>query len=399
MAPKSIKSAELAEILGRIKGPRRFIQVLLGPRQTGKTTMARKLLEAPGISGQYATADEPLVKGASWIEQQWQAGRLKAGKGGGAKTLLVLDEIQKIPGWSETVKRLWDEDSATRTPLQVLVLGSSPWLMQNGLTESLAGRFEVIHVTHWNFAEMQGAFRWGLDRFLFFGGYPGAAALVSDVDRWRNYLLESIIETTLSRDILLSNRIEKPVLLRRLFELGCHYSGQVLSYQKILGQLQDKGNTTTLAHYLTLLSRAGMLTGLEKFAGQKARQRASSPKLLVLNTGLISAITQTDPERAKADPEFWGRLTESAVGNHLVNASIGTTVEVQYWAEGNAEVDFVLVQRDKAVLIEVKSSRTQGWKKGPEAFAKHFPVHKQLLVGNGGMPLEEFLTVSPEELF
>jgi predicted AAA+ superfamily ATPase len=307
--------------------------------------------------------------------------------------------VPKVTGWSETVKRLWDEDGRARRPLKVVLLGSSPLLLQRGLTESLAGRFEIIRVPHWSFAEMREAFGWTLERFLYFGGYPGAAPLIGDRDRWARYILDSLIETTISRDILLLTRVDKPALLRRLFQLGCDYSGQVLSYQKMLGQLQDAGNTTTLAHYLDLLSGAGMLTGLAKFAGQRVRQRGSSPKLQVLNTGLMTAPAPLDLESARRDREFWGRLVESAVGAHLLNSAAGTKVEVYYWREANREVDFVLRAGKRVVAVEVKSGRKRETPHGLEAFSKAFRPHRALLVGGQGIPVEEFLLRPAEAWF
>ena len=235
--------------------------------------------------------------------------------------MLVLDEIQKVPGWSEAVKRLWDEDTRLRRALKVVILGSAPLLVQRGLAESLAGRFEVLQLQHWSFAEMREAFGWSLDTYLFYGGYPGAAPLVGEPSRWARYVLDSLVETTIARDVLLLSRVDKPALLRRLFELGCRYSGQILSYTRMLGQLQDAGNTTTLAHYLDLLAAAGMLEGLQKYAGAAVRQRGSSPKLQVLNTALMTAPMGLALEEARADRELWGQLVESAVGAHLANAA------------------------------------------------------------------------------
>ena len=384
----------------RLGEPRRFIQVLAGPRQTGKTTLARQLLSDFKGPGHYATADEPVLKNRLWIEQQWETARFGARKEGRRSPgLLVLDEVQKIPGWSETVKRLWDEDTAAKRTLHVIFLDSSPLLVQRGLTESLAGRFEVVHVTHWSLDEMRGAFGWDLDRYLFYGGYPGAAALVSDHPRWKHYIQESPIETSVSRDVLLMTRVDKPALLRRLFELGCSYSGQVLSYQKMIGQLQDAGNTTTLAHYLQLLSGAGLLTGLSKYSGQKVRQRASSPKLLVLNTALMSATSHLTLDEAKRDPDYWGRLVETAVGAHLVNSVIGRDVHVYYWAAGNREVDFVLQRGKELVAIEVKSGRLKTALSGMAAFTSAAKVRKALLVGPQGIPLEDFLQTDPATWF
>ncbi len=387
-------------LMNRLAESRRFIQVLSGPRQTGKTTLAQQSMAGIQISSHYATADEPTLKDRIWIEQQWEVARMKTKSGGRKKkALLVLDEIQKITGWSETVKRLWDEDTANKLPLQVIVLGSSALLVQHGLTESLAGRFEVIPVTHWSFAEMQKAFGWNVDEYIFFGGYPGAAELIQEEVRWSNYIRDALIETTISRDILLMTRVDKPALLRRLFQLGCNYSGQVLSYQKMLGQLQDAGNTTTLAHYLDLLQSAGILTGLSKYAGQRVRQRASSPKLLVLNTALMSASGSVKMKEAKQEPDQWGRWVESAVGSSLANGIIGKNIELFYWSSRNREVDFVLSRKNELVAIEVKSGRNRGTFPGVEAFSKEFKVKRKLLVGPQGIALDEFLLIPPEELF
>lgn len=385
-------------ILGRIHEPRRFIQALAGPRQTGKTTLAKQTMELLDIPNHYASADEPALKDSTWIEQQWEVARTKLRLDTSfKKALFVLDEVQKITGWSETVKRLWDEDSANDIPLYVIVLGSSPLLVQRGLTESLAGRFEIIPVTHWSFDEMNRAFGWDVDQYVFYGGYPGASELIQDHQRWSNYIIDSLIETTISRDILLMRRVDKPALLRRLFELGCTYSGHILSYQKMLGQLHDAGNTTTLAHYLNLLEGAGLIAGLPKYAGQKVRQRASSPKLQVLNTALLTAPSQLTLNEAKQDPEFWGRLVESAVGAALVNGTRGKGIELFYWASRNKEVDFVLRRAKNLTVIEVKSSRRKTNLPGVEAFSREFRVKRKLLVGAQGIQLKEFLLTPPEQ--
>lgn len=272
----------------RLAEPHRFIQVITGPRQVGKTTLVQQVIERSGWAARFASADEPALRGGDWIEQQWEAAR-RMPKVRRQGPVLVLDEVQKAPHWSETIKRLWDIDSREKRSMYVILLGSSPLLIQNGLSENLAGRFEVIHLPHWSYSEMRAAFGWGIEQYLYYGGYPGAAPLITEPDRWKRYIKDSLIETTISRDVLLLSRVDKPALLRRLFELGCHYSGQVLSYTKMLGQLQDAGNTTTLAHYLELLTGAGMLTGLSKFAGQTVRSRGSSPKLQVFNTALMTA--------------------------------------------------------------------------------------------------------------
>jgi predicted AAA+ superfamily ATPase len=375
------------QMLGRLSEPRRFIQVLSGPRQVGKTTLARQLIEAIDFPFHYASADMPTLQHQAWIEQQWQIARLKAAEGA---ALLVLDEIHKIPNWSGIVKSYWDEDTRSSLPLQVMLLGSSPLLLQRGLTESLAGRFELVPLGHWSFAEMREAFGWNLNQYIYFGGYPGAAALIGDPGRWSQYIVESMIETTISRDILLMTRVDKPALLRRLFQLGCDYTGQVLSFQKMTGQRQDAGNTTTLAHYLELLRGAGFIAGLQKFTGRRSLRRASSPKLIVLNTALASAVSGRLFNEALEDREFWGRLVESAVGAHLVNSAANLQAEVFYWRERNREVDFVLRSGKTLVALEVKSGSAPQMHSGMAEFRKRYAKSRPLLVGAGGISLDEF---------
>lgn len=387
----------LALLLRRLQEPRRFLQVLAGPRQVGKTTLARQAMSEFGERSTYATADNPAPSDWVWLEQQWQAVRLRCRQNG--PWLLVLDEIQKVTRWSELIKRLWDEDSAEGLDLRVMLLGSSPLLVQHGLTESLAGRFEILRAGHWTFAEMHDAFGSSLEEYIYFGGYPGAATLIHEQDRWRRYLLDSLIETTLARDILMMTRVDKPALLRQLFRLGCEYSGQILSYQKMLGQLQEAGNTTTLAHYLELLAGAGMLYGISKYAGQVVRQRVSSPKFQVLNNGLKSAQTTSSFAEVRYDPEQWGRMVESAVGAYLTGFALAGECEVFYWREVSKEVDFVLRRGDRLVAIEVKSGRRRDSLPGMAAFDKAFHPSRKLLVGSGGIPVEEFLSIPAGNLF
>ena len=275
----------------------------------------------------------------------------------------------------------------------MVILGSPPLLVQRGLAESLTGRFEVLRLGHWAFAEMQDAFGFSLDQYLYFGGYPGAAPLIGEPQRWARYVIDSLIETTISRDVLLLTRVDKPALLRRMFELGCRYSGQVLSYTKMLGQLQEAGNATTLAHYLDLLAAAGLLQGLPKFAGQTVRQRGSSPKLQVLNTALLTAPTGLSFDDARADRMFWGRLVESAVGAHLANAAASGGFELFYWRERNREVDFVARSGRLTTAIEVKSGRAPDALPGMDAFAAAFSPGRTLLVGGDGVSMEDFLSM------
>lgn len=379
-------------LAARLAEPRRFLQVVAGARQVGKTTVVEQVLGRLDVPSVFVSADEPTVGDTAWLAAQWDRARIVAADAGQAGAVLALDEAQKIPRWSETVKRLWDEDTRARRRLKVVLLGSAPLLMQQGLTESLAGRFEVTHLPHWSYTEMRGAFGFSLEQYLYFGGYPGAAGLISEPQRWKRYLLDALIETTISRDVLLMTRVDKPALLRRLFELGCRYSGQVLSYTKMLGQLQDAGNTTTLAHYLDLLSGAGMVAGLQKYAGKALRQRGSSPKLQVMNTALMTALSGLSPDEARTDREFRGRLVESAVGAHLANAAATGSCELFYWREQSREVDFVVRAGRTVVAIEVKSGRAPDAFPGLAAFAAAFKPKRTLLVGADGIALEEFLT-------
>lgn len=380
---------QVATLAARLIEPRRFIQVVAGPRQVGKSTLVQQATDTLAQPVCHASADEPTLRSTDWMAQQWDAARLAIAGPEGA--VLVLDEIQKIPGWSETVKRLWDEDTRAKRPLKVVLLGSAPLLIAQGLTESLAGRFETIAVSHWSLAEMRAAFDWSLDEFVFYGGYPGAAPLIDEPERWRRYVADSLIETSISRDVLLLTRVDKPALLRRVFELACRYSGQVLSYTKMLGQLQDAGNTTTLAHYLTLLAGAGMVCGVPKYAGDVARSRGSSPKLQVLNTALMTVMSGLSLDEARADREFWGRLVESAVGAHLANAAMRGECTLHYWREGNREVDFIVSTAHRLTAIEVKSGRAPLAHAGTTAFVEAFKPQRSLLVGGDGIALDDFL--------
>jgi uncharacterized protein len=372
---------------------------LVGPRQVGKTTLISQLLAASNIPNYFIAADAVPNTSAVWLEQQWEIARQRFKQSGAQEFIVAIDEIQKISNWSEVVKAQWDADTRTGIALKIILLGSSRLLLQQGLTESLAGRFELTYLGHWSFIEMEQAFAWTTDQFAWFGGYPGAARLISDEPRWKKYISDALIEPTISRDILSLTRVDKPALLRRLFEFGCLYSGQLLSYNKMLGQLLDAGNTTTLAHYLDLLDSAGLLCGLEKYAGDRLRQRLSSPKFQVHNTALIASTHLATFSEITQQPVQWGRIVESAIGAHLVNFARQENFRLYYWREGNDEVDFVIEHRGKTVAIEVKSGAKYGSLKGMDEFKKQFKPDKLLLVGSTGLAWQEFLTINPIQLF
>jgi hypothetical protein len=388
----------LAQLKSRLLAePRRFMQVLHGPRQVGKTTLALQLMAASPFPTHFAAADALPSGNATWIAQQWESARVRWQQSGAPEALLIFDEIQKIEAWSEQVKKEWDRDSRGGLPLKVLLLGSSRLLLQQGLSESLAGRYEASYIGHWSFSEMRDAFQFSPDDHVWFGGYPGAVPLIADEARWKQYIQDALIEASVSRDILMISRVNKPALLRRLFELGCLYSGQILSYTKIMGQLQDAGNTTTLAHYLHLLDTAGLLAGLEKYSPQPVRQRSSSPKFQVHNTALMSAQQPGLRAEAQARPAEWGRRVESAIGAHLLHYSLRGSYRLSYWRQGDEEVDFVLSRGEQLLAIEVKSG-SSGHPAGMKAFQKAFPGVRALLVGQDGIPWQEFLALDPSQL-
>lgn len=389
-----IRRHAFSVLMERLGQERRFIQVLAGPRQVGKTTLALQVGDSLSLPSHYAAADAVGPSPSAWLETEWEKARSLAGRSSKG-AVLFLDEVQKIPDWSAITKKQWDQDSRRRLPLRVVLLGSSQLLLMSGLSESLAGRFETIYVPHWSFKEMRDAFGFSLDEFVTWGSYPGAAPLVHDKARFLAYIRDSLIETTISRDILYLVRVDKPVLLRRLFELGCFYSGQILSYQKMLGQMQEGGNVVTLAHYLELLGGAGLLVGLERYSGSHVSKRGSSPKLLALNNALLTALRPDDADEADAR----GRLVETAVGAHLFRAARASGFELSWWREANREVDFVMAKGRRLVAIEVKSGTRREALPGLDHFARRHSAARRLLVGGDGIDLETFLLADPMRWF
>ncbi len=412
--PPRFERSQVAGLIERLAGPPRRITALFGPRQCGKTTIADQALASLRRQNSHRTlyraADQPppdavreqrstvglvsALPDPKWIVAQWREARRLANERPPA--VLVLDEIQLIPQWSTVVKGLWDEDRGLRHRPHIVLLGSVPLRIQQGLKESLAGRFAPLPVHHWSLVEMAAAFGFELQQFLFYGSYPGAADLTGRgrVDDWREAVLDGCVLPTVERDILGLTRVDKPVLMKRLFDLSAHYSGQIVSFTKLVGHLQEAGNTTTVARYLGLLEAAGLVAGLSNYARSPLRRRAS-PKLLVLNTALMTASSGHDPEEARADRSFWGRLVESAVGAHLYRTRRPGT-SLHYWRFKGQEVDFVLQRGPHVLAVEVKSGDPRGPHSGLAAFGKKFPGARGLMVGAEGVPLVEFLAEPAE---
>lgn len=377
----------VSQLIDRLTEPRRFIQIVVGPRQTGKTTAILQMLEEIDIKTHFVSADDPSLNSIEWLRNEWEQSRLLTKTG---EAILVIDEIQKIEDWSSVVKLLWDEDTRLRLPLKVVLTGSSALLLQKSLSESLMGRFEILYSPHWNYAECKEAFGYSLDDFLFFGGYPGASALIKDENRWARYMGMSIVEPTISQDILLMEEVRKPALLRSLFMLGSMYSSQELSFTKMLGQLQDAGNTVTLAHYLDLLGKANMLTGLQNFSGNQIRSRKSSPRFMVYDTSLMTYADGSNRQRLLKNPTDRGRLVESSVGAYLLAKGAEEGFEVYWWRERSSEVDFVIKKGNQLTAIEVKSGRVKSLG-GSLLFKKLYPEALSIIIGSTNYGLEDFL--------
>lgn len=393
------KRVQYDTLLTRINEPRRFIQVVMGPRQVGKTTTVKQVLSQLSAENYlFYSADDVLASQSYWISDVWDVARTQLQVNGLSEMLLVIDEIQKISRWSDVVKKEWDSDTFNDVNIKVVLLGSSRVLLQKGLAESLAGRFETIKFAHWSYKEMKEAFGLSLNQYIYFGGYPGATSFIEDEQRWTSYVKDSIIESSINKDILMDSPIGKPALLRQTFELGAAYSGQILSLTKMLGQLQDAGNTTTLSGYLSLLNDSGLIGGLQKYANDLSRRRGSIPKFQVYNNALRNVYAEESYNEVVKNPKQWGRIVESAVGAYLLSNSFELDYELFYWREGNDEVDFIIKKNSKVVALEVKSGndmRNSGLSKFREAFN---PLHS-FIVGKDGISLEQFFLMDIAKLF
>lgn len=352
-----------ANLQARLSEPLPLVQVLLGPRQVGKTTAAKELFDSFTGGKLMVSADGPIPPDYEWLKEQWFRARALP-----RPTLLIVDEVQKVDGWSEVVKLLFDEDRST-TDLRVLLLGSSSLYLQRGLSESLAGRFELLRAYHWNLGDMEHKFGFSVEQFLSYGGYPGAARFVSDsgsTDRWQSYMLNSVVEPVLGKDLALASSVSRPALLRQTFELAMSYPAQEVSYQKLLGQLQGRGAIDAVKHSLSQFEAAFLLRQVFRYSTRPLSTRTSSPKLLPLTPALPHAFA--DPRRLSVDSEWRGRIFEAAVGAALARSER----ELFFWRDGQNEVDFVIIRDGVPIAIEVKSGRRRAGN-GISKFCSLFP--------------------------
>lgn len=392
------KKPEYHKIKTRLEEERRFIQVVMGARQIGKSTVVKQVLNDISIPFLFYSADNVPATNSSWISNCWAAARSLKQHNESKTIILAIDEIQKIANWSEVVKKEWDNDTFHDRDIKVLLLGSSRVLLEKGLSESLAGRFEEIRMSHWSYIEMRECFGFTVDQYLFYGGYPGAAPLINDADRFEQYIQSAIIDATINKDILMDTPISKPALLKQTFELGAAYSGNLLSLNKMLGSLQDAGNTSTLAGYVNLLNESGLLCGLQKYSVDMSRRRASIPKFQVYNNALKMAYNSMSFEQAILDRKAWGHIFESGIGAYLVSQAFINRFDVYYWRERNDEVDFILHKKGTLIAIEVKSNaekRTTGLNK----FKQLYNPKTSFIVGDGGISVEDFLMMDINKLF
>lgn len=392
------RRSQYKEVMERMNEPRRFIQVLAGPRQVGKSTLIGQVLNDCTLPHYSYNADGVDENDSDWIRRIWESTRVQMDSKQQTEVVLVIDEIQKIRQWSEMVKREWDADTRDKRQLKLFLLGSSRLMLRKGLTESLAGRFELIRLGHWTLIEMQDAFGWTLDQYIYYGGYPGTAGLSEDMRRWKRYVRESLVAPAIEKDVILTSNIYKPALMKQLFELGCSYSAEQLSLTKVVGQLQDAGNVTTLSSYLNILRECNLLTGLQKFAHDGARRYQSVPKFQVYNNALLTAYRGTSYDKDRTDPQIWGRWVESAVGAYLLSGAEEGDYGVYYWRERSDEVDFVVVHQGEVIALEVKSGR-RGMNSGLPLFCQKFNPRRAFVVGTDGVPLEDFFKMRIEDLF
>lgn len=384
----------------RMAEPRRRMQIVMGPRQVGKSTLVGQFTEGISVPFDFFAADGVNRFDSSWIPNKWQQVRMRMDIHSEQEHILIIDEVQKIRGWSEQVKKEWDEDSRSHRNLKVILLGSSRILLQKGLEESLEGRFETIKMGYWDWQEMHEAFGFSMDEYVYFGGFPGLAPDIQDEDRWRNLMEDSIISPILTRDILEIEEIRNPALLRQVFELACIESAKELSLTKMQGTM-NSGTVPTIKNYLDILNKSMIVQPLQNYSPSRVKEKQSVPKMQVFNNAFRNRFGTFSFDEARVDPAEWGRLVESAVGAHLANRAMTDDYELFYWRnERRQECDYVLRKGQALVAIEVKSGsvdKTVGFEKFKEQFADN--VTAAFIVGPHALPLDDFFMMDLKSLF
>lgn len=384
----------------RMAEPRRRMQIVMGPRQVGKSTLVGQFTEGISVPFDFFAADGVNRFDSSWIPNKWQQVRMRMDIHSEQEHILIIDEVQKIRGWSEQVKKEWDEDSRSHRNLKVILLGSSRLLLQKGLEESIEGRFETIKMGYWDWQEMHEAFGFSMDEYVYFGGFPGLAPDIQDEDRWRNLMEDSIISPILTRDILEIEEIRNPALLRQVFELACIESTKELSLTKMQGTM-NSGTVPTIKNYLDILNKSMIVQPLQNYSPSRVKEKQSVPKMQVFNNAFRNRFGTFSFDEARVDPAEWGRLVESAVGAHLANRAMTDDYELFYWRnERRQECDYVLRKGQALVAIEVKSGsvdKTVGFEKFKEQFADN--VTAAFIVGPHALPLDDFFIMDLKSLF
>jgi predicted AAA+ superfamily ATPase len=329
------------------------IQLLAGPRQVGKTTLLLEIAEALGRRALYAAADAPeAALPGFWERLLARAEDVAAAEG---RAVVLLDEAHLLHDWAGHLKGIWDRFRRRRTPVHVVATGSSSLHLAAGSRESLAGRFERITLAHWSASSIADAFHLApedaAELLVRMGSYPGAYPLRQDVPRWSAYVRDAILEPAIGRDILALAAVRRPALLRQVFAVAASSPAQIVSLQKIQGQLQDAGAIETVAHYLALLEEAFLVAPIPKFSVRTARRRAAPPKLVTLNNALVAVMDPQGIAQAGRDPGRFGSWVENACLAHAWSSG----QRVSYWREEPLEVDGVLEGSWGSWAIEVKT--------------------------------------------